>query len=126
MGIARKMVHEATIKKGTVHHWPGLEIIENKQLPWYMRAAIWTGVIMATPETPKGWSFNPSTVTLALVIAGMIAGGAYYVGQNDAERRHLLERIEKAERNSSQALTLSAASSAGVGHEEKKEEPKKK
>lgn len=127
MGIARKMVHEATIKKGTVHHWPGLEIIENKQLPWYIRAAIWTGVIMATPETPKGWSFNPSTVTLALVVAGMIAGGSYYLGAQAEREKQIMERLRIAEHDAAEAKKFSVYAAAGsdaqTGH---KPEPKEK
>ena len=81
---------------------------------------------MAHTETPRGWSFNPATVTLTLVILGMVAGGAYYMGQRDNEARNLLQRIEQAERDAAEAKKLQTYS-AGVAdtHTKEKEEKKK-
>jgi hypothetical protein len=129
MGKAQ-MIHEAAIaRKGTVHPWPGLEIITETKQPWYIRAAIWTGVIMATPETPKGWSLNPATVTLALLIASLIAGGSYYIGGRDAEMRSLQEQIKKAADDAAKAKQLETYNAGSVdamkGHANSNTEKKK-
>ena len=68
-----------------------------RELPWIARATNWIGITMSTPETPRGWSFNPATVTLALIVAGGILTGGYLWGENVTERRHLMERIKVAE-----------------------------
>lgn len=51
---------------------------------------------MSAPP-PKVWTVNPAVVTLCLLIAGIVAGGAYYLGQRDTEAKHILERVKQAE-----------------------------
>lgn len=92
------------------------EVQEPKKPSWILRAATWLGIIMSTPETPRGWSFNPAVITLALVILSMVAAGAYYMGQRDSEARTLLERVEKAEEDSRRAAQLAAAAAGQAGH----------
>lgn len=121
-----KMINEVAIARtGTVHPWPGLEIITETKQPWYIRAAIWTGVIMAAPEKPSGWQISPAVITLALVIAGMVASGGYYMGLKDAENRQILERLQKAENDARIAKDLGLAKSGEVGHENSNTEKKK-
>lgn len=122
-----KMIHDAAVieRKGTVHNWPGLEIITEHKQPWYIRAAIWTGVIMATPESPRGWSLNPATVTLALVIAGLIAGGSYYMGAQAERERQILERLVRAEDDARRAKDLGLAAAGSAGHSNSNTEKKK-
>ena len=69
---------------------------------------------MAQTETPRGWSFNPATVTLALVILGMVAAGAYYMGQRDNEAQNLLKRIEYAEKTAKSADTKATYAVSGA------------
>lgn len=88
------------------------------------RFGIWLGVLMANPETPKGWSFNPATATLFLTVLGMVAFGGWYVGQKEAESRHLLEQIQEAKRDAAEAKKLQTYS-AGVADTHKPEENKK-
>lgn len=134
MGIVKKMVHEvAAEKRGNVHWWPGTETLETadeekqpKRPHWFFRAAVWTGVIMSDPETPKGWSFNPSTITLGLVIASLIAGGSYYLGAQAEREKQIMERLRIAEHDAAEAKKFSVYAAAGsdaqTGH---KPEPKK-
>ena len=127
----QKMVQEAAIdRKNTVRQWPGLVIAkEEVKQPWYIRAAIWTGVIMSNPETPKGWQLNPATVTLALVVAGMIAGGAYYMGKQEAQMQQLLFEIRQAQSDAAKAKereTYNAGSVDAIkGHGNSNTEKKK-
>lgn len=53
---------------------------------------------MPNSESPKGWTWNPAVITLMIVIAGGVASFGYYVGQKDAENRHLLERISEIDK----------------------------
>jgi hypothetical protein len=98
---------------------------------WIVRASHWLGVTMPQPEHPRGWTLNPATVTLAIIIAGGLVTGGYLWGENITERRHLLERIEAAEKDAAEAKKFSiyatAGSDASTGHkpEPKKPEPKK-
>lgn len=119
---------EAVQSRSNVHHWPGTAVnqIESPVRFWLLRATDWIGITMKT-ETPSGWSFNPATVTLALVVAGGILTGGYLWGENVTERRHLLQRIEQAEKDAAEAKKFSIYATAGAdeasGH---KPEPKEK
>lgn len=87
---------------------------------WWLRVTDWVGITMATlnDKNPNGWSLNPATVTLALVIAGLIAGGSYYMGRQDANNQHLLEKLVEIEKRAATAekLAIAAASESGPGH----------
>jgi hypothetical protein len=73
--------------------------------PWYIRFGLYTGLLMATPESPKGWSLNPAVVTLIILIASIVAAGAYYLGQRDAESRYLMEQLQQAKEDAKNAQT---------------------
>lgn len=100
-----------------------------RELPWVIRATTWIGITMATPETPRGWSFNPATVTLALIVAGGILTGGYLWGENVTERRHLMERLQKAEADAAEAKKFSIYATAGAdeaaGHKPNQKEKQK-
>lgn len=114
MQARKQMPNDAAIK-GTVHHWPGLEIAQPKQpRSRFFRAAVWLGVIMPTPDNQKGWTFNPATVTLAILVLSLIAGGAYYIGGRDAEMRHLQNQINKAQEDAQKAKQLETYNAGSV------------
>ena len=69
---------------------------------------------MSNPENPRGWSLNPATVTLAILIASLIAGGSYYIGGRDAEMRHLQDQINKAAADAAKAKQLETYNAGSV------------
>lgn len=113
------------VARSNVSYYPIRQEVEPPKPSWILRASHWLGITMAQTETPRGWSFNPATVTLALVILGMVAAGAYYMGQRDNESRTLIERIERAERDAAEAKKLQTYS-AGVADTHAAKEEKKK
>lgn len=127
----KRTMNAAITTRDSVRHFPGLQTLADvsKRRSWLYRAAVWSGVIMATPEHPKGWQLNPATVTLSLVIAGMIATGSYYVGGRDAEMRMLQEKIQKAADDAAKAKQLETYNAGSVdamkGHANANTEKKK-
>lgn len=84
---------------------------------WLLPLCNWVGITMTSTEHPRGWQWNPATVTLFVVVLGMIAVGFYWMGQRDSETRQLLDRLERIEKTAQQAKELSIAGAAGAGHE---------
>lgn len=129
MNRKRRMNEMSTAK---ITPFPGFEALgeeakERKSPSWAVRLGSFIGVLMANPESPRGWSFNPAVITCVLTIAGMVAFGGYYMGQKDAENRQLMERIQKAEADAAEAKKLGIYAAAGqdesTGH---KPTPKEK
>ena len=110
--------------RSNISYYPMRDEVERPRPSWILRATNWLGITMTRTDNPRGFSFNPAVITLVLVIAGMVAGGAYYMGQRDAENRHLLERLQKAEMDAAEAKKLQTYS-AGVADTHAKEEKKK-
>lgn len=116
--------------RDSVRLFPGFSVqAEEKKPHWLFRTAVWSGVIMSTPENPKGWTFNPSTVTLALVVAGMIAAGSYYLGAKDAELKILQRQIDAYTADAAKAKQLETYNAGSVdamkGHTNSNTEKKK-
>lgn len=98
------------------------------------RILIWTGIAMAQPTSPRGWQWNPATIasviTLALVIAGIIAAGAWFMGSMYEQQRQILNRMDIIEKKADSADTK-ASYAAGIkdkstGHvDDDKKEPEK-
>ena len=124
----RKRMNEMPVAKITP--FPGFEVLaeeaKERRPSWIVRAGIAIGVLMANPESPRGWSANPAFWTLVLTIIGMVAFGGYYMGQKDAESRQILERLAAAEAKAEKAVQLEAARSGQVGHEEPTPKKEKK
>lgn len=74
---------------------------------------------MAT-DTPKGWGWNPSVLTLCLIVAGLIAGGAYYIGHMAAQVEFLERQAQHTEAVAQDAQKVAtftnATSDKGDGH----------
>lgn len=89
---------EAAVPSRVINLFPGLPPREIRaiKLSWPVRIGLFIGVLMATPESPKGWSLNPAVVTLIILIASIVAAGAYYLGQRDAESQHLRQELQQA------------------------------
>lgn len=71
----------------------------------------YTGVAMPNTELPRGWSWNPSVITLLILIASLLLGGGYYLGVLDAERTHMQQRLQKAEDDAFKAKQLESYNS---------------
>lgn len=86
---------------------------------WLLPLCNWVGITMTSTEHPRGWQWNPATVTLFVVVLGMIAVGFYWMGQRDSETQQLLQRLDRIEKTAQQAKELSivASSNDGPGHE---------
>lgn len=95
---------------------------------WLLRVTDRVGITMATlnDKNPNGWSINPATITLTLVVAGLIAGGSYYMGQRDNDAKHMMDRLEQAEIDAKKAKDLSIAAASQAGHPTPTPEVKKK
>lgn len=96
----------------TTKHFPALaskpdeaEIVES---PWYIRFGVWIGTLMVQPEIPKGWGWNPSVITLCIVVLSLVASVSYYMGSANAESKSMMMRLEKAETDAAEAKKLSA------------------
>jgi|GEM_PF-4626875 len=102
---------------------------EVKHFRWWIRFGLLMGTLMAT-DTPKGWGWNPSVLTLCLIVAGLIAGGAYYLGHQAA----IIENLEQkqietrgvADDASKKSLYAISKVDGGDGHAEPKPSPKAK
>lgn len=81
--------------------WPDDEM----QPGWLVRLGIMLGVLMAAPQ-PKVWTWNPSVLTLLLLIASMIAGGGYYLGQQDERIRTIQKQADAASAEANTAKTI--------------------
>ena len=93
--------------------FPGIHLAESAEIPtsgqrpsWIIRAGIYVGALMSAPP-PKVWSFNPSVVTLVILIVGIVAAGAYYMGRQDATINRIEKVAEKAEQKADAALAIS-------------------
>ena len=101
---------------------------EEARRKWWLRVTDWVGITMSTlnDKNPNGWSLNPATVTLALAVAALIAGGSYYMGARDTNDKYMLERIQKAEDDARRAKDLSITAASQAGHPSPTPEGKKK
>lgn len=116
MSAARNNVSEFPIF-GTNEDDPAVRPVKVAPKPsWIYRFCVWYGVIMPNPDHPRGWTFNPAVITLTILIAGLLTGAGYYVGEKNTESRHLLERLQKAEEDARVARELSVAQSGQLGH----------
>lgn len=102
--------------RSNVNFFPGF-VPEEKKPSRILAVTHWLGITMPNPERPSGWQLNPATVTLIILIAGLVAGGAYYVGKRDAESEHLLRKLEQIEKTAQQAKDLSLSKASQIGHE---------
>jgi hypothetical protein len=111
--------------KHNVSSFPTLATVErDRRYKWLLPLCNWVGLTMNDEQQPRGWSFNPATVVLGLVVLGMTAIGFYWMGQRDSETRQLLERLDKIQKTAEQAKELSII--ANGGHEKPPQEEKKK
>ena len=122
------------IARNNVTNFRGLQSYieqpKDKKRSWILVVTDWIGITMPQPERPNGWQLNPATVTLSLLIAGGLVTGGYLWGENITERKHLMERIQKAEADAAEAKKFSVYAAAGAdeaaGHKpNQKEQPKK-
>ncbi len=78
------------------------------------RFLVWSGFAMAEPDHPRGWQWNPATIvsvlTFLLVIAGLIAGGAWFMGALYMQQQQILQRLDMIEKKADNAIQLSLAS----------------
>ncbi len=100
--------------------WPGLPLEHGEQRPGpVVRFGIAIGVLMAAPP-PKVWTWNPSVITLLILIASLLLGGGYYLGTLDAERKLMEQRLQKAEQDAEKAKQIGSytagATDAQRGH----------
>lgn len=125
----RHQMHENSIAIKRPYHVVNQREEMPKKPSWIIRLLNYLGVTMPNTESPRGWSFNPATITLTLTVAGLLVGGGYYVGQKDRETQHLLERIQKAETDAAEAKKFSVYAAAGAdeasGHKPNQRETKK-
>ena len=82
------------------------------------RLLTWTGFAMAQPDHPRGWQWSPAVVTLMLIIAGMIAGGGYYIGYKDAENKALQQQIQHVQQIADDAHTKATYAARDVDNNE--------
>jgi hypothetical protein len=80
------------------------------------------GVIaMPNPDNPKVWTWNPSVITLLILLASLLTAGGYYVGHMAAEVEFLKQQQvatqEKAAKAENQALYAVKKVDGGDGHE---------
>ena len=72
------------------------------------RILIWSGFAMAQPDHPRGWQWNPATIvsvlTFLLVIAGLIAGAAWFMGALYTQQMQILNRLDTLEQNTKVAV----------------------
>lgn len=84
--------------RSNVSYYPGYQstpiVSEEKKPRWWLRATHWIGITMATTENPRGWSWNPATATLMILVVSLVAGGAYYLGGRDKQVDALERRLE--------------------------------
>lgn len=91
---------------------------EEKKLSWLIRLTNWIGITMARTEDPRGWSFNPATVTLTLVIVSMVAGGAYYMGRRDNQADAIEQQLREIKGIATQADEKATYAVAGKDKED--------
>ncbi len=113
-----------------IHLAESSELPTYPKQPWYVRFGIFIGTLMTQPANPKGWGWNPSVITLCLVVLSMAVGIAYYVGQKESELRQLKEASDNSTKTAQEALKLAtyAVKDADVksGHAEPSKSPDKK
>ena len=60
---------------------------------------------MVNPSKPQ-WNWNPSVITLLLVIVGIIASGAYYMGQLSSDFKSMQRAVTASEDKADKALKI--------------------
>ena len=93
---------------------------EEVRRKWWLRVTDWVGITMSTlnDKSPNNWSLNPATVTLALIVAGLLTGGGYYIGEKNAEYKQLLEKTESAVKKAEAADTKATYAVSGKDEKE--------
>lgn len=104
------------LMKETVTYFPSVNMA-NDQPSRVIAMTNTLGVTMPNPNNPRGWSINPATVSLTLIVAFLLISGAYYQGVRDTETRQLMDKLEKIEKTAQQAKDFSMSSAARLGHE---------
>lgn len=100
------MENAAKVLPYPIHATEHPESTKVERPPWWIRCGQWIG-IMTQPNKPQ-WSLSPAVVTLLLVIAGIIASAAYYVG-------HQAAVIEGIQRDASDAKKAAQTAQNIVG-----------
>lgn len=70
------------------------------------RAGIAIGVLMARPEEPKGWGWNPSVITLCILVGSLLAGGGYYIGRQASQIEMIQKQADEARKTAQDAKDL--------------------
>ena len=90
------------------------------ELSRLIKILIWTGTLMAQPDTPRGWGWNPSVITLCLVILSIVASAAYFIGHLTAEVEFIKQQQTHTEAVAQDALKVNTFATAdgdkGDGH----------
>src|SRR6185369_2755667 len=124
MGKGNAMPDVAIVKEPIWHivQTPASIPREKGELSWWLRFWTWLGVIMAQPDNPRGWGWNPSVITLCLVILGIVASGAWYIGHLAAEIEFLKQSQQEtrstADDAHSKSLYAISKVDGGDGHAE--------
>lgn len=58
-----------------------------------------------TSPPPKNWTWNPSVITLLILIAGIIGGGAYYMGRQASIIENIQQQAAEAKQKAEAADT---------------------
>ena len=85
---------------------------------WHIRAGIWTGVLMSAPP-PKVWTFNPSVITLVILLITVVGGAGYYIGHQAATIENIQKQADSASRDAATVQNL-------IGKDEPSPAPKAK
>ena len=112
------MPSTATVREFPIHSTTGTK--DKGELSRLVKILIWMGTLMPQPDTPRGWGWNPSVITLCLVTLGIVASGAYYIGHLAAEVEFLKQQqmhTEAVAQDASKVATYAVKESdKGDGH----------
>lgn len=110
----------------------GFQVIEPETpdeslLTWSQRRSLDLHITTMTAPAKPYWNNTMvgtwvSVVGLILVLVGIIAGGAFYMGAQHQKYEQMNERLKKAEEDAQKAKMLEAAKAGQeVGHDKPKE-----
>jgi len=83
---------------------------KDKTVP--IQPAVWLGHylgIVDMPNTPRVWGWNPSVITLLILIAGLLTGGGYYVGHQAAIIENIKKQADDARQDAKNAKDIAIA-----------------
>lgn len=69
------------------------------------RSLIFIGAAMAQPDIPRGWGWNPSVITLCIVILSIVASAAYFIGHLSAQVEQLRQQYVQTDLKAEDAKT---------------------